>query len=421
MVHFTQLRRQEFIARLNHFVHPSEEVADPSQLIGRDNKLVSLRDCFETNGAHAFVWGQRGVGKTSLVHSATAKYADATNLAAVIGCESSSTKDGLLDDIYRRVIKGGIVSLKDSAIKSKLSLFGLSIEGQSGSSREKFSIDSVNHASDFLATILPPDHSNGKCWIIIVDEFDQISNQDTIKFFTSLLKQISVDNLPVKFVFCGVAADLNELIGSHESVDRYIHAVNLEPLSHDEIRSLVRKIALNFDLEFTRGQEWRISQISCGYPHFAHLICKEIISEAYKLQYKERFIDSNLYKLGIQRAASTAAVRLQNAYEKATIKGSNRYTEVLWAAADGQHLEKKFPQILEDYDKIMDLLPGRDHLGDENKVRNYLNNLCKDTHGPALIRRRPGWYQFSDSMLRSYVRLIAHNSSVNLGDESFIR
>jgi uncharacterized protein len=70
------MERKEFVDHLNFFVHPSNEVSNPEQLKGRSSQLNQLRDAFETNGMNAFVWGLRGVGKTSLVHTACEKFSD---------------------------------------------------------------------------------------------------------------------------------------------------------------------------------------------------------------------------------------------------------------------------------------------------------------------------------------------------------
>lgn len=416
-----QYDRQRFVGLLNHYVHPSEEVSDPSQLKGRDNALEQLRDAFETRGMNAFVWGQRGVGKTSLVHTACAKYSDTVRLAAAISCDKSSSHIELLNDIYRRVISEGKIRLKDPVVKAKLSAFGVSFEGNTPTIREAIDVRSVNHASDLLQTILPDDHEHQREWVVIVDEFDLLENKDTIHFFTALAKQISVDKVPVKFVFCGVASNLNDLIGSHESVERYIKAVELKPLLNGFIMEIAHYISENFSISLLKGQLTRIAQISCGYPHFVHLIMREVLSECYKRQISDEKINPDLFKCAVQNAAKGAATRLQVAYDDATKKGTDNYIEVLWAAADGQHLEKQFKRINDDYLKIMGSRANRDPVSNEKNLRNYLNNLTKPSYGSVLVRGKVGWYKFNDPMFRSYVRMVAHGEGVDLGEESFRR
>ena len=147
--HFTELDRSEFVGRLNHFVHPSEEVSIPEQLVGRDSKLSSLRDCFETRGSHVFVWGAARGWQNVAVHSACAKFHEIVELATAVGCQPDSTVDGLFSDICRRVINGGKVKVKDKSYIDKIGAFGITISAQMGGFRELIQVQSVNYASDF--------------------------------------------------------------------------------------------------------------------------------------------------------------------------------------------------------------------------------------------------------------------------------
>ncbi len=412
--------RKTFIDRKNHFVHPSSQISDPRQLVGREAPLKELRDCFETKGLHAFIWGLRGVGKTSLAHSACEKYDDSVVLAAAIGCEKNSTSNELLKDVFRRVVNGGKVNLSGKTIKAKIAAFGFSVEGSAEGFQNQLSIGSVNHASDFLNTILPADHEENKEWVIIIDEFDQLKNTKTIDFFTSLAKQMSVDNVSIKFIFCGVASNLNELIGSHESVDRYLKAVDLNPLLSGNIIDISKDIAEEFSLTLSSGQLNRIAQIACGYPHFAHVIMNEILNVAFEEKFERTQISATIYKEGVQSAAKGAATRLRKAYEDATRRGTDKYIEVLWATADGQLMTKQFKTIKEDYDRIILEQNNREGISKEQNLRNHLNELCKGDDS-VLIREKTGWYSFREPMLRSYVRMMAHNNGIDLGDESFKR
>lgn len=416
---FAGVERRDFINHLKQYVHPSEEISNPGQLVGRRTELNKLRDTFETNGAHAFVWGLRGVGKTSLVHTACEEFSNIVRLGAAIGCERHSTKSDLMTDLYRRIVKDGRVDLTANTMKAKLDLFGIAtLERGNATGLGRVELDTINQASDFLGTILEADHEQGREWVVIVDEFDQLENADTINFFTALAKQLSVDKVPVKFVFCGVASNLNDLIGSHESVDRYIKAVQVDPLLSGSIIEISRNISQEFGIELSRGQEIRVAQIACGYPHFAHVIMHEVLKECFDNSYGQRDISAGLYKTGVQRAAKAAAARLQRSYERAIRKGTDKYIEVLWALADGQLLVKQFKSIRDDYHKIMTARDGRDALANDKLFRNHLNQLCKGDE-PVIHKGKVGWYNFVDPMFRSYVRLKAHESDVELGDESF--
>jgi hypothetical protein len=419
---FIELTRPEFVALKKQYVHPSSEVSQPDQLIGRDKTLNLMQAAFEREGANVFIWGRRGVGKTSLAHSAIAKFSDAVSVGPAVGCERNSTPASLFQDIARRAIARNKSLISSSSLKLKLEALGLSVEGQLGGFRPSTEISSINQASELLGTLFPADFERGRKTAVIIDEFDQLNERSTIDFLTSLAKQMSVDAIDVKLVFCGVAANLEALIGSHESVGRYIAAVRLDPLTDDNIWSIVERIVSEFGLVIHRGQLIRIGQIACGYPTFAHLIADEILNVAFETRMIQGQVMQDVFNEAMRRAAASAATHLQGAYEAATMKGTDRYVEVLWSAAHGPHIkERQFKDVNDDYFRIMASRSGRKSLGSEKNVRNHLNALCSDANGAVLERLKTGWYRFKDPMFRGYVRMIAYNEGVELGDESFQR
>ena len=132
---FSGLDRKKFIALKKQFVHPSSEVSQPDQLIGRDHTLNLVRNAFERDGSNIFIWGRRGVGKTSLAHSAVAKYNETVRPGPAIACEKNSSVANLFQDIARRAIAGNKSLIGNSSLKLKLEALGLSVEGQLGGFR----------------------------------------------------------------------------------------------------------------------------------------------------------------------------------------------------------------------------------------------------------------------------------------------
>jgi len=422
MKKFTELPRKEFRNLLNSVLHPSGNIFLPDQLKGRDKPLRDMLDCFETPGAQPFIWGPRGVGKTSLGHTSCELHSDVVQFSTAIACEKNTTISQLLTDIVRGVVQKNKVLLKDKKLMGSLSGFGLELSAQSGGIRESFEIQSPNHAVALLNTIFPISNFPDRIPVVIVDEYDLLENKETHSMISSILKQISVDGLRVKFVFCGVAKDLNELLGSHESVERYVYGVELNPLSHDAVWEIVNDVENVFNVVFNHGQKVRISQISAGYAHFAHLILKNIILRAYENKFRGKNITDDLYKEGVHASAEQAATRLKTAYERATKRGTDRYIEVLWATANDIHLDRQFKDILNDYESIMKQRPERSGYDTTKNNGTDLRNALNALHKTGFLKKaKSGWYEFSDPMFRSYVRMIADREGVELSDESFSR
>lgn len=412
--------RALFRGRLNNTVHPSENISRPYQLKGRDAPLRQMRDCFETPGSHPFIWGPRGVGKTSLGHTACEEYSELVTLAAAVACEKDTAFGTLLTDLLRYVISNNKVSIRDKSFTASVSAFGVSIGAKLGDVQGSVSVEGPNHATAYLQTIFSQSRFPSTIPTIIIDEFDRLKNRDTFEMLSGTLKQISVVGLNLKIILCGVTEDLNDLLGAHESVERYIYGVELPPLTHDAVWQIISDVEQEFSVRFNRGQHVRISQIASGYPAFAHLILKNIVLRAYELGYEGAEITNDLYKEGISESAQQAATRLKTAYENAIKKGTDRYIEVLWALANSTYLDRQFKDIVGDYERIMMSRPHRAGYETEKNngqdIRNALNSLT--TRG-VLKKGKTGWYQFCDPMLRGYVRMVAEREGVELSDEAF--
>lgn len=419
MVSFTKLSEREFRDWLNQYLHPREHLTVPEQMKGRELQLRSMLDCFQTSGAQAFIWGPRGVGKTSLGHTSCYAHADYVELVGNVPCDENLTFTDFILQVVRQAHSKNRISKLFENIEAGLNLYGVALKynGKSGSDNQ--TVRTTAQASDILTNAFNVSTFPDRKPVVIVDEFDTLANADTITLISSLVKQLSVAECPLKFVFCGVAKDLTELKVAHASVERYVHAVELRPLTADAIIEIVSDVEREFGLRFTNGQKYRIAQIAGGYPHFAHLILHNVLISAYEEDYKADEVSGNLFKKGVHDSAGQAATRLRQAYSTATQKGTDRYVEVLWAAANGPHLERQFKDILSDYRRIMLKRPEREGIGSDVNVRNHLNSLCREANGAELRRRNPGWYAFTDPMFRSYVRMVADNEGIELGAESF--
>lgn len=418
MTHFIHMERAEFRNKLDHFLHPSENIVEPYQLKGRDIALNQMRDCFETPGSQAFIWGPRGVGKTSVGHTACEKHKDIVQVATAIACEGDTSFSQFITDIINK-IRSDRRSFIDKIRIPRISIEGVTIDLKGSDYINTIDIQSINQAVDILKRVLPSQAFDGVRPVIIIDEFDRLENANTNRMISALIKQLSVEGLQIKFVFCGVAKNMQDLLHSHESIERYVYEIPLKPISADAIMEICDDIEANFDITFSRGQKIRISQISSGFPHFAHLILKNILLITYDNQHSVDDIDSLTYKSGVHLSTQQVAGRLRTTYETSTQRGSDRYIEILFAAANSPTLRRQFKDIRDDYMKIIWDLKDRDGYDNDQGIRNALNALTRDPTGGVLHRTPPGWYEFKDPMFRSYIRMVAEAAGIELGDESY--
>ncbi|MDD9718245.1 ATP-binding protein [Dinoroseobacter sp. PD6] len=411
--------RKEFRNRLDYLLHPSRHIELAAQLKGREKTLAEMLDAFETPGAHPFIWGARGIGKTSVGHTACIVFDNVVELRAAVACGKDTSFRSLLQDILDASTEKNPSILKSIKAKGQFSFLGLTIAGETLDLFQVGETISPNQAASLIDRVIVGDDVDlTPC--LIIDEFDRLENDDTFQCLSDMLKQMSVRNSRAKIIFCGVTRDLDDLLSAHESIDRYVQGVELAPLSHDAIWEIVTDVEEEFGVSFHKGQRTRISQISCGYPHFAHLILKSTLLRMFEDKISTSNVSDDLFKSALNNASDKAATRLRTAYDSAVQKGTDRYIELLFALANGPHLAKQFKQICTDYEEIMKERPERPRYNtiknNGQDIRNALESLSKRRF---LRKSRSGWYEFTDPMLRGYVRLQAEKEGIELGDSHF--
>src|SRR6266571_1962110 len=67
----------EFVQRLHSLVSPSEPIRSLERLHGRGKQLTSVERALFAPGRHVFIYGERGVGKSSLAATAANQYQSA--------------------------------------------------------------------------------------------------------------------------------------------------------------------------------------------------------------------------------------------------------------------------------------------------------------------------------------------------------
>ncbi len=298
------------------------------------------------------------------------------------------------------------------------SIMGLSAETERGVQQGVFPpIESLNDGVVLLKYVSSM-HSREP--VVIIDEFDQIKSPDDRKRFADLIKQVSDQEVNLKFIFCGIGNSLEELIGVHLSTDRYLAPISVEPLSHDALWEILTDTAKELDIEVGREELIRISTISGGFPYYVHLIGEHMFRAAFYDFAEIKKIGLKHFDEGLRGAVSEAMGSLKQAYQLAVQKVTDDYEQVLWAVADDTMLERKTSDIYEkSYVPILDIYNlstsvKREVLSQE-KFYQRMNALKRESHGNILQGSHNGWYRFRENWMRGYVRLKAEQAGVSLG------
>jgi uncharacterized protein len=332
-----------------------------------------------------------------------------------VGCDVQSTFASISRDLLRRCIPTPELFAKKSELtKAGISWNFLSAEVQKGIERGIIpDISSVNEAVD-VCRYLCAFHSREP--VVVIDEFDQIKDVIERQMFAQFMKQLSDQEIGIKFILCGIGGSVESLLGAHLSTDRLITPIGLQRLPLNAIWQVIVDAAAAVEVDVPRHMYIRIAQICDGFPYYAHLITEQLLWAVFDDPEPTTTVTSKQYHAGIRGAIGDSENALRTAYEAAVQKYKDDYEEVLWSFADSELLRVQVSSAFETYEVIMRKREHRKKVA-RGTFDNRVQRLKTSAHGEILVPKGSGWYEFRENILRGYVRLRAEKEGVVLGDD----
>lgn len=410
--------RHAFAIRLNQLVSPSQPIQSIEHLHGRTHELDQIDKALYAPGRHVFIFGDRGVGKSSLAAAAARQYQSPDAEYIDIGCGPDATLSGIVANIALQALAQSRVKSKKISTKAGISWRFLTLER----SAEEVSRDlhaEIRTVSDAVEVLREVAEIHSAKPIVVLDEFDRIQDAATRHIFADLIKQLGDKKVTLKFIFTGVAGSLTELLGAHQSAIRQLATVELGRLSWDARWDIALAATRSFELDLPRDIYVRIAAVSDGFPYYVHLITEKILWCAWEDPAVVDTITWDHYRKGLKDAIESINAELRRPYDLAVTQRTDDYEEVLWSTADGEFLQRFTDDMFASYIYIMKQRDGRQALSvDRFKAR--IRALRAARTGEILVTEdaRKGLYWYREPMLRGYVRMQAESNGIELvGDK----
>jgi hypothetical protein len=242
-------------AKLRH-AYSAQPVTHRRMFSGRTKVLTALISSIEEQRLHTVICGERGIGKSSLLHMLALAATDARYLVVHLACSPGSN----FDETFR-AIAANIPLAYHNAYGPR------SVEGERGDTLTRLLTSepiTVAYAVDTLAKI------EGTRVLVVLDEYDRAVSEDFRRNISELLWTLSDLSVRVQFVIAGVAANASELVAN--VTHRDIFALQLPRMTASEIRSLIKNGEGAADLEFEEAAVQAIVVHCIGFPYLASLI-----------------------------------------------------------------------------------------------------------------------------------------------------
>ena len=244
--------------RLRTAFTPSQPVVERRLFAGRTGTLTTLIRAIEDERLHVIVYGERGIGKTSLMHVLAEAARDARYLVSYVSCGASSN----FDETFR-------------AFANDVPLLFHSAYGPTSPEAEKRATVasllppepvSVRLASDIVSKLV------GTRAIIVLDEFDRVESAEFRLNIAEFLKNLSDRSIRVQLLIAGVAANLTELLAHIPSIQRSIFALEVPRMTEAEVRQLVKNGEELSGLRFNETATSFVVAAASGSPYLASLL-----------------------------------------------------------------------------------------------------------------------------------------------------
>ncbi|GAA0710359.1 ATP-binding protein [Dactylosporangium roseum] len=230
-------------AALNNVFTPGTPVLRRDRFHGRVDQIFEIINSVAQPGTHVVLYGERGVGKTSLANVLS------DFLAPIWGSRRPTvrvncTTDDKFKTIWTRVLQEMALDVPEE--------WAL---GKAGP-------DSVRR---ILQEASPPR-------LVILDEFDRVEDDESLSLMADTVKALSDHAVDTRLIIVGMADSIDALIGEHESIQRAIAEVQLGRMEPAELGGIIDDGLAQVSMTITPTARHRIGRLAEGLPQYVHML-----------------------------------------------------------------------------------------------------------------------------------------------------
>lgn len=419
------MNRSRHSVLLNAF-RPAAEMDNPEFFAGRADQIKQLTDSLHIPGSCPVIYGNRGLGKTSL--AVQTKYiamggnallddlglegraldADSQFLTFMVTCtDSTKNFDGLAQllinaaeeaDFTEEGNKAEARRLASRTISRKISLKAFETESIKTYERERNrqSYKMLSRVEKLQELIRILNRTYDMPVLFIVDEVDRLAGT---RGLASFVKATSGEY--AKFISVGIASSVNGLLADHRSLERSLVPVHVPPMVDGELYQITENAEgylaeQGVEISIDRSAKLKLVEVASGYPWFVHVLGQSALmltADAQRDQVLEsdvlRAIDTITRNRFVQQFSDDYVLAVRDSYPlEATLR-----TFAEWRDIDIPTGE------------VYKVLRAKLGVSDPKVSKS---ELASRDYGRVIVtpqHRVPTWVRFNNEMFKIYVRL----------------
>lgn len=288
--------------KLSSVFTPGSPVHRRDLFAGRFDQIMQMTAALSQPGQHVVLYGERGVGKTSLANVLTDfvyPAGDHILESARVNCTTQDDFKG----IWLKVLRNAHLDVPEDW---------------------KYQSPDPDDVRFLLADVDQP-------FVIVLDEFDRVDDDETLSLMADTIKALSDHAVGTKVVVVGVATSIDQLIGEHESVQRAIHEILIPRMTESEMSDIIKNgldaVAMSIEPSAHRA----ITRLAEGLPHYVHLLALYAAQRAVQDD-RERVLDADV-KAAIAEAVQRHSLLREYQMAVQSPRPNNLFAKVLVACA----------------------------------------------------------------------------------------
>lgn len=373
---------------------------------GRWEQMTTVADAVFQQGLHIAIFGERGVGKTSLasiispllyvMEKDIVGHEPAPRIVVQVNANSG---DGF-SDVWQRALDEIVwdeekrtIGFEATHVKDRKTL------------REAWNLSGKPNIDEVRRVLCALPGS-----VFIFDEFDR-AEPEAKREFTDLIKVLSDFRVETTIVVVGVSETVDQLVRDHASIVRSLVQVQLPRMDVKELEEILEKASKALDISFAPSAASLIVRMSQGLPHYTHLIGLHSTRQAARRLTRQ--IELQDVHSSFAFAVKQAIQSIRDKYLKA-IHSAHKdalYDKVILACAIASSTAKDALG----YFHPSDVVPPLSRILNRDNVKiatfqKHITEFSESARGPMLDRSgmpRAYKYRFVDPLQAPYVFMTA--------------
>lgn len=383
--------RQNLALEAGRAFSPSAPIDERALFAGRDNQVRLVIDAINQKGQHVIIYGERGVGKTSLANVLSSFLSQPASPVACprVNCDAKDTFETVWRKIFDEIELLGKTRTMRFKDQNDLLPFRSSELLEPG----PVTPESVRRVLTLLAT--------GSLPILIIDEFDRLP-MDERQPFADTIKTLSDHAVAATVILVGVSDSVDQLVQDHQSVQRALVQIRMPRMSSTEIERIIRTGLDRLNMSITPDAMRQIRLLAQGLPHYAHLL--GLWASRAAIDSGTRDVTTDFVRKAITSAVDGAHESISNEFHNAirSPRKDNLFTDVLISCALAK-TDERGTFAAQDVRGPMCEITGKDY--EIPSFQQHLNEFCDVKRGPVLKRigtPRSYRYLFTNPLIQPF-------------------